>query len=516
MTTKWENEIPVHYRELFENYKNIEMFQNINDHPTESCIEGFNFAGDDFDMHKSRKKMFGSSSVGKDLTFIYKSIRDFILCPFYNSDQIIDNGIKTLLNMFLAVKCNEISKDVLTDVNTVDKLLGKKVDFSQEDKIYDLTDLIDTNLLYSNESFENKEGMRNKSKKSKKTTNCKNEKKQAQNEINKYSKTIKNEIYNILFLPIIVHMFYNCYYMLYHRNSDGTKPEFIDIETKYYNPSLKPYLSYFFDIAIKPLTWFYNILFFIANPANEKNGYPFFKSYVSFSEKYPYVVFILLFIFMYSILSLSKDNIISTLGSLIFRTSGRFDMFTMFAIGVMIIEFFRAFVNEFKDWSENIMKQVISGPIKFVIYWILRMVINIMLYPAAGSLCSIYLFVYLVFGVSVSNDKDAFDVFEEINDANYEKMYKRFDNSCGQMDWWGFIVKYFFRFVFLFLIELTILSLLLNSMTVYSIKVSNSNILSFLLILVLTSMFILGIISFMKYLTTVPYLNAKYDIVNAK
>jgi hypothetical protein len=415
--------------------------------------------------------------------------------------------------MFLAVKCNEIPKDVLTNVNNVDKILGKKVDFSQKDKIYDLTDLIDTNLLYTNENFENKEGMKNKSTQSE---DCKNEKKQAQIEINNYSKIIKNEIYNILFLPIIVHMFYNCYYMLFHRNSDGTKPEFIDIETNFYNPNLKPYLSYFLDIAIKPLTWFYNILFFIANPANEKNGFSFFKSYVSFTEKYPYVVFILLFIFMYSILSLSKDNIISTLGQLIFRTSGGFDIFTMFAIGVMIIEFFIAFVNEFKDWRENIMKQVISGPIKFVIYWILRMVINIMLYPFAGSLCSIYLFVYLLFGVSVSNDKDAFDVFEDINDAIYEKMYKRFDNSCGQMDWWGFIVKYFFRFVFLFLIELTILSLLLNSMTVYTNKVSNSNILSFLLILVLTSMFILGIISFMKYLTTLPYLNAKYDMVNSK
>jgi len=518
MTTKWENEIPIRYKELFENYKNIEMFQNIHqqdkDDKSEPCVEGFNFAGDDFNMHASRKKIFGSTSFGKDITYIFNSIRDYILCPFYNSDQIIENGIKNLLNLFLMVKCNDVSLNFIYG-NSDFSGKSKKKD-SSGNMIYDLTDLIDPNLLYTDESFQNKnqEGMKTNVKQDNKK--CKYDQKQANIEVRKYTKLIKKEIYNFIFLPLVLHMFYNCYYMLFHRNIDGTKPEFIDIEKTIYEPNIKPYLSYFLDIAIKPLTWLYNILFFIANPANEKNGYPVFKSYMSFTEKYPYIVFILLFIIMYSIISQSQQDIISTWGKLLFRTSKSIDPFSGFAIAVMIIEFFKAFIDEFKDWSDNIKQQIFSGPIKFVIYWILRIVVNILIYSFAGYLCTVYLFVYLFFGVSVSNNKDTFEVFEDINDTIYDKMYKRFNNACNQLDWWGFIVKYFFRFVFLFFIEIILFFLLTNGTSVYTEKISNANILSFLLVLISSCMFVIGMICFMKYLTVLPSINDKYEVVKVK
>lgn len=514
MTTKWEKEIPIHYKELFENYKNIEMFQNIhndNDNTSENFIEGFNFAGDDFNMHASRKKLFGSTSIGKDITYVFTSLRDFILCPFYNSDRIIDSGIKNLLKLFLMVKCTNVS---LNSGNS--DFSGKSKKDPSGNFIFDGTDLIDPDLLYTSESFQNKnqEGMNTMLKEDNKK--CKYDQKQANIEVSKYTAYIKREIYNFIFLPLVLHMFYNCYYMLFHRDLDGTKPEFINIEKTFYEPNLKPYLSYFLDIAIKPVTWLYNILYFIANPANEKNGHPVFKPYLSFTEKYPYIVFILLFIIMYSIISQSQQDIISTWGKLLFRTSNSIDPFTGFAIAVMGIEFFKAFINEFKDWRENIKQQVFSGPIKFIIYWILRIVVNILLYSFAGYLCTVYLFVYLFFGVSVSNNKDTFEVFEDINDTIYTKMYKRFDNSCGQLDWWGFIVKYFFRFIFLFFIEIILLSLLMNGTNVYTAKVSNANILSFLLVLISSCMFVIGMICFMKYLTVLPVLDDKYQVVNVK
>lgn len=524
MTTKWENEIPFRYKELFENYKNIEMFQNIYENcKKENIKEGFNFAGDDFNMHTNRKKIFGSSTIGKNISELFNSLIDLIMCPFNKSDQIIDNGIKSCLGIFLTVNCNEIP---LSEI-TLDVLKNKelKKEDSEDSKMYDLSDLIDTDLLYSNENenFENKtkEGLTTDKISSEnieiileENDKCKKQKKQVLNEINNYSWIIRNEIYNIIFLPLVLNMFYNCYYMLLHRNSDGSRPEFIDVENLFYKPNIKPYLGYFFDIAIKPLTWFYNILYFVANPANEKNGFPFFKSYVSLTEKYPYIFYILLFVIMYSIISQSQRDIISTWGSLLFKPSG-INLFSGFAIAVMIIEFFRAFIDEFADWRENIMKQIFSGPIKFVVYWILRMVVNILLYPFAGSLCTYYLFAYLFFGVSVSNNKDQFEVFEEIDNTIYEKMYKRFDNSCGQTDWWGLVVKYFFRYVFLFFIEIVLFILLLNGINVYTNKIPNANILSFLLIVISTCMFVLGMSCFMKYLTKIPYLDAKYDIMNA-
>ena len=231
MTTTWENEIPIKYKTLFENYKNIEMFQNIHD-KTDSFVEGFNFAGDDFDMHASRPKLFGKTALGKNIKDLFNSIIDFIMCPFYKSDMIIDNTIKNMLGIFLGVNCKKLPLDITTYSEFVK--YKKDKDKNKEDSaIYDLSELIDTKLLYNNdvEKFENiKEGMTSDQIEEiiKQNEECDQKINQTKIEINDYSSTIRNEIYTILFLPIIFNMFYNCYYMIIHRNSDGSKPEFID------------------------------------------------------------------------------------------------------------------------------------------------------------------------------------------------------------------------------------------------------------------------------------------------
>lgn len=538
MTTKWEKEIPIKYKELFENYKNIEMFQSIYSSKEEEkkpTIEGFNFAGDDFNIHAERGSIFKSTTVGKDVMTVFNVIRDFILCPFYKSDQIIDNGLQELLKIFLAVECNDIS------LNIMNNNYNDSNDISFNNKIFDLTDLIDTELLYTNdENFENKSineinksiNEINKTKididikdinlsignNSDKKVDC-SRKKEAEIEIKKNSTLIRNEIYNILFLPIIIHIFYNCYYMLFHMDIDGTKPEFIDIETKFYNPNLKQYLGYFLDIAIKPLTYLYNILFFIANPADKDKGYASFKSYVSLTQKYPYIFFIILFFLIYSIISQSQRNIISIWGNLLLKKSSGFELLTGFTVIVMIIEFGMAIIREFKDWTELLGNKPISGTIKYIIYWLLRLVVNLLIFPIASYLCTLYLFVYLFFGIAISNSKDTFDVYDDINNTIYTKMYERFNNACNQLDWWGFFVKYLFRYVFLFIIEITILIILFNGINVYTNgniygnKIQNINVLSFLIVLITSSIFILSIWCFIKYYTTLPELNFKYEVI---
>ena len=37
--SEWKNKFPIKYKELFENYKKIEMFQNIYDDPPKNNIE---------------------------------------------------------------------------------------------------------------------------------------------------------------------------------------------------------------------------------------------------------------------------------------------------------------------------------------------------------------------------------------------------------------------------------------------------------------------------------------------
>ena len=495
MTTKWEKEIPIRYKELFENYKNIEMFQNIHSSKEiEPIIEGFNFAGDDFDMDAKRDSIFTTSTLGKDLMDGFNQLKEYILCPFNKSDQIIDNGIQKLLKIFLAVECNDISLEKISK-----DLKKKDEDIKKDDsQILDLTDLIDPNLLYqTEESFTDK-------KKTK--VDCTN-KENAEKDIKSYSSMIRREIYNILFLPLIIHMFYNCYYMFFYKD----KPEFIDIEKKFYEPYLKNYLNYFLGIVIKPLTWLRYILFFIANPADEEHGYTSLQFLVNWMRDYPYIFFIGLYVFMFSILSVYGKNILSLWGDLLLGTTA--NPFVWFVGGVMLWEFGKAFIGDLPSWA-NELSRPISGSIKFIIYWIIRLVINLMIFPFGAYLCLLYVFVYLFFGVFISSNKDSFDVFGDINDSIYEKVYKLFDYRCDGDSYLNKpiqMVQFVIKYSIFFLIELTLLLILSNGCTSYGNQVKNPNVLAFLLVLNFTTMFIIGIWSFTKYLTEMPKLDAKYD-----
>lgn len=535
MTTEWEKKIHIKYKELFENYKNIEMFQNIytisgerKEDIVEDIVEGFNIFGDDFNMDAKRNRNRFNAVFGETFVEIIELIKDFILCPFYSSDQIIDNGIQKLLRVFLAVECNDLK---LFKENKDEKM--ETVDISN--------DLINPKLLYKSddkefffEQFENRtvqEGMKNdinsikRRKKARKrrgdraydtAVDCGNAQKQAEREIKRHAGTIRNEIYNIIFLPIILHMFYNCYYMFFHKNAQGIKPEFIDIEEKFYIPSIKPYFGFYLDFAIKPVSLLYTFFNFIANPGDKEKGYSFFQPLQNWFENYPYLMFILLFIIMYSIISQYNKNILSMWGGLLLGTS--VNPFTIFAIIVMAIMFFfdtkEGLLSDpiSEERTEDIKVAPISGSIRHLTYWIIRLVVNIFIYPIAAYLCTFYVFIYLFFGASISDNKDPFEVFQDIDDSILKIMYKSFDDKCGNSNWWGFIVKYFFRFIFIFFIEVILYYLLLNSTNVFILKISNHNILSFLLIFILSLNFILGTWCFMKFLTTVPKINSKYEV----
>jgi len=271
------------------------MFQNIystGNTTTQSTVkEGFDIFGEDFNLHKKPKSVI-NTSWAKDLGNIFAKIRDYILCPIYKSDELIDRGIKSALTVFLAKEC--INIDFSANLNG-------------ETEIIDMADLIDPNLLYnettdssgvvytntidsfttikqssSTEGFSNKEGLKNK-------TDC-NAKEKAEQAIEEYGSMIKEEIYRILFLPVIIHIFYNIYFMFCYTDLNGERVHFIDVETEYYNVYFKPYLDYFLGIVIKPLTIFYFVLDKIAG----------FKPLRKFNDEFPYVSYILLFLLVMS------------------------------------------------------------------------------------------------------------------------------------------------------------------------------------------------------------------------
>jgi len=596
--TKWVNEIPIKYKELFENYKNIELFQNIhNDIPNEKVIEGFNFF-EDFDMHKKRSNKKVKIPGLRGFFNAIENIKNFILCPFYKSDQIIDKGIQKLLKIFIAVECTDLSMNLFKEMN-------------EDQPTLDLSDLIDDELLYSANPTSGSDGRTrtNKDKYSEEKTStttdttattdlsnntdwfsylyerltklqsnngnsdefgiddlkqlgniysqsgsnqekvvegmkqniksvterqrrrdrerearvnkriegdfkkiynatkvdCNASKEKAENDIKRYAGTIRNQIYNILFLPIILLIFYNCYYMFFYTDVSGFKPSFVDIERQFYEPYLKPYLNFFLGIFIKPVS----VLYYIFNLISTH------KTSVRLSKEYPYYFFIILFVIVYSIISQSGKNIISTWGDMLFTS--KTNPFTPFALIIMGFHFLfgnnEGIFTTLAQWKDE-SQRPISGSIKFITYWVIRLIINILIFPYAGYLCTVYVFVYLFLGIYISQDSEPFDTINEINDTIYDKIYKAFDEKCGNKGNMAFIIKYFIRFLFMYLFEITLIVLLFISIGVFREKINNPNLLAFLFAVILSLLFIIGVWCLTKYYTVLPMLDEKYTLTS--
>jgi len=479
-----------------------EMFQNINmkeglENPTFEIFDKFN-------MHTDRPKLNFDKGMSKDFVDALYALRDFILCPFYKSDELIDSGIQTLLSVFLAVDCNNLNTNLF--------------DGSGQTAVVDMTDLIDPELLYDDRTdnkngFKNmREGLQNEFENNQRPINeCDEKQKQASEDIKKYSKIIKSQIYRILFLPVVIHIFYNIFYMFCFKDMFGNKIPFIDIEEEYYNPYLKKHFDYFLGIVIKPVTILRNIMNSIS-----KNVY-----IRGFSDNYPYVMYILLFFIILSVVEgfdndvkETSKNIISMIGDLLTGSGSASSFFSWFSMVIMGIYFLMQFVDDtYNDWSSILSAQPISGTIKWLIYWILKFVINIFIFPVAGFLCSVYFVVYMFFGIFISQEKDVFDVYQDILDMVFYKIYNIYEPLCGENGKFWLFVQIISKILVLFLFEITIFFILFSGFFKYD-NINNINVKSFLLILNSTGIFIMIIWCIIKSMTTFKELESKYGIYN--
>jgi hypothetical protein len=459
-----------------------ETFQNIYNPPV-SNKEGFDLFGEDFDMENHPKQIFDTSGSTEIISALY-AIRDFILCPIYKSDELIDSGLQNLLAVFLTIECNDASFNIYN--NPV------------QTEIISMEDIIDPQLLYdSRTGFQNmKEGLTSSE------IDCGTQKDQAIQNISNYTKTIKEEIYKILFLPVVIHIFYNIYYMFFFKDIFGNRIPFIDIEKDYYEPNLKASFDYFLGIVIKPVTIFRLILDSIAS----------FKPLRKFNDSYPYVTYIILFFIVYSSVEIYNKNIISIIGDLLM---GATNPFSIFALIVMIYFFIDQTIRIIlPSWQPTLQAQPVSGGVKFLIYMIIKIVINIFIFPFGGYLCVLYFIMYTFFGIYISQEKDVFDVYNDIMDMVFDKIYGLYDPVCGENGIFMWFLQIISKFGVVYLFEITILYILLLGMGKYSGYIDNVNVQSFLLILNITGIFILGIWSFIKYITTVKNLDDKYSVIN--
>ena len=486
--TKWnhisDNSNNKNKNEPYIDSKFKEMFQNI--YSKSDNKEGFSILAE-FDMHAEREKLNLNTETTDNIANALTALKDFILCPFYKSDEIIDSALQTLLSIFLAVDCNELIYDDSGNSETT--------------AIVDMTDLIDPQLLYNDRSGFTT--MSNTSTKEGFNTECGEQKEKAEEDVIKYSHIIKDQIYRILFFPIVIHIFYNIYFMFCFKDILGNRIPFIDIEKDYYEPYLKEQFDYFLGIVIKPVSILRFGLDFIA-----KN-----KTLRYINDNVPYVTYIFLFVIIQSIVEGIGKNIILIIGELLTgKTSPAIT--SVFAIGVMAYYFFRQGVDSFKGWADMLKSQPISGSIKFLIYWIIKLVINLFIFPVGAYLCNVYFIAYMIFGIFISQEKDVFDVYQDILDMVLDKVYGLYDPVCGTYSTFWWFIQQISKFGVLYLFEFTIYLILSSGMYEYYKHVDNVNIQSFFVILNFTGMVILGMWCFMKFITTVRDLDSKYSVVN--
>jgi hypothetical protein len=511
-STKWINEISVKYKDIVENYKNIEMFQNIYSNPDESnnihsdseLREGFKIF-DDFDIHKKPKNAYSLKGIGPFFELL-SAIKDYILCPFYKSDELVDTAIQSVLDIFLEVNCDKES------------IQESKTGETDDPVIIDISNLIQPDLLYK-ETFKNKKKKNNSSTTQQTTNNstqqikpvpinqseidCKNKKEKAKKDSNRYKRVIKNELYTIICIPIIIHILYNIYFLFFFKDALGVQPEFINIEEKYYDPYFKNLFSYFLDIPIKPITYLYRIFNYVSKH----------ELLHLYSDKYPYVFFISIYVLLYLCIASYSKNPIAIIG----------DTLTMRVVPALIISFCTIIVayefcvtlkeETFEVWPGRFKTSgPIIGLIYYLMYWILRLCFTIMMLTFSSMLCMYYIIVYMIFGIQYSQSKDTFDVYSDIDNSIYDKIYKIFNPDCDPYNGFKIFIQFISKYSFVYLTEITIFLILYYGFYNYG-AIDNANVLSFLYILNFTGIFILFIWSFAKYKSYVKPLDAKFDLL---
>jgi len=451
------------------------MFQNIyTKKKDENIKEGFEFF-DSFDMDKDRQRLtFGNSRFNsRDISTLLQALHDIILCPFYTIDSTVESVLQQLLSVFVLNQCEDVE-------NTSVEI--------------DMADLIDPDLLYTKEGFECTND---------KATNEKN----VQSDINEYSKSIKKQLYRILFLPVIIHIFYNIYYMFFFKDMFGNRMEFIDIEKKYYEPYLKEYSDYFLGLAIKPVSVIRFCADFISHSIHR----------YKINEKIPpYITYILLFLIIQTAIEKSDTNIISMIGDLLRGKSTPFNGFSFFVMGFFFI---RQLYNRSKELFTNTsdipvtLTSFILSAIFQIVYWIGKIIITMLMIQLSAYLCCIYFIAYMFFGIFISQSKDVFEVYKDIFESVIDTVYALYDPVCGTNSTFWYFVQFISKYCVIYLFEIAVLFILCSGIMEYS-NINNVSIQSFVIILNFTGLFIFGIWCFMKYRSTVKVLDEKYSIVN--
>ena len=306
----------------------------------------------------------------------------------------------------------------------------------------------------------------------------------------KYAYEIKQEIYRILMIPIVIYIIYNFYYLFLFKdcfgyakkkNNDPTTnksheykktcdegcffPPFPDWEFNFHK--LEGHRTDFvFEFLFKPAKWIY--VFLNAIKSQTHSG---FLSYLP--EEYPYVCFLIVFVSTYAIIVRNGGAILRAIFSL-FNLEipriplGSFDLNSMAAAAVwigFIISFFKQTFGDSISTMATSATNLLSGESKksvtwvewilnssgssiqiglkilvFILYWIFRGIVTSFIVPIAITIATIYILWVFLFGIFdyTDNDHSYFDKIELMERVMFTKMYK-----LPNENWWDTIENTF-------------------------------------------------------------------------
>jgi hypothetical protein len=201
---------------------------------------------------------------------------------------------------------------------------------------------------------------------------CEKANQQLQNECREYAKKIKNEIYRLLIVPIIVYIIYNFYYLFFFKDclekdvSNGCKtpftPIFPDWETSFHDIE-KGKTNYFFEFIFKPVKILYTLLNWIKSVF--RWGNPLFEKKPSLHNQAPYLFFLGTFYCVYYFILNKGNTILKVLQTLTKLQIPDVDYkgfnFKRMAEGIIVVFFVKTFFKEFAGVDIMPEQPIIGG-----------------------------------------------------------------------------------------------------------------------------------------------------------
>jgi hypothetical protein len=334
---------------------------------------------------------------------------------------------------------------------------------------------------------------------------CKSNNDEILKQFKQYSYAIKQELYRLLIIPIILIIVYNFYYMFlfkdcfgYAKTFDNDKyvyektcnngcfyPEFPDWEMKFHNME-NHRTDFIFEFLFKPAKWMYVFLNAMKRIFYNNGFFSFIPSY------YPYICFLAMFVGVYYIINKFGGKLFNIVFSLFKLRNpnikiGGVDI-NLMATVIVWLSFVRSFLKgigisadfenilgnntepKTQSWIKWILDSGGSGIIMiiksicFIVYWIVRGMIISFTIPLSAFIFVIYC-VWITLG-SIFDYTDQShnysDKFEIINRILYSKLYE-----LPKDEWGKNTLKTLCFYAFYFLTEIIILFALFRSINKY-------------------------------------------------